>query len=66
MAKLHRVGRQTVSGVPPPTDTRPLPVPYGRNVVERRPRPPEGATAASKAKPLLAAAFPVQSLLKAA
>ena len=29
-------------------------------------RPPEGATAAPKAKLLLAAAFPVQSLLKAA
>jgi hypothetical protein len=47
----QRRGRQTVSGVPPPT---------------KRPRPPEGATAAPRAKPLLAAAFPVQLLLKAA
>jgi hypothetical protein len=37
-----------------------------RNVVEKRPRPPQGATAAPKANLLLAAAFPVQSLLKAA
>jgi hypothetical protein len=52
-------GRQPVSGVPPPSPSR---AQRCRKAAEA----PNGATAAPKAKRLLAAAFPVQSLLKAA